>query len=157
MSTHLDKEVVAKALQSNKNKISETDFVNVWLPAFVEGDKGVGVAWVKKVSGGVSCPVLVVDKSDTVIFEVPALMPTLKNEEIDGVNTAFRRHSELAEQGYAGADEFLIKTIGSVHKSLSNDHVDVWNSIFGRYGYLDKVVKEETGSKGQKYVEEDLF
>lgn len=159
MSTPISKEALVKGLDVRKNTIKESDFVNVWLPAFVEGDKEVGVAWIQKVSGHPRSPVIVLSQQGEYLFEVPALMPTVKNEEINGANAVIERFDKFNKAGNPAANQFLVKTFSVLGKCLTNDHVDAWIEILGKYGYLDKEnqPKETQSRAGDEYEEEALF
>jgi len=156
--TLITKEVVERALDARKNTISEKDFVGVWLPAFAEGLSDVAIMWIKKVSGHQFGRVAVIGDSGEKLFEVPAMMPSLKTNEISGIHGVVNKYEKYAEIAPVKAEEFLIKSMGSISGSISNEHFDEWIEILGRYGYMDLKKKDDTAKRvDEEYKEDDLF
>lgn len=136
------------------SKFPEELFVQHFLPLFageVEATPDVNyTTWVEKVAGGMSSPVDIVDADGVVLYRIPAVFNESVLEQTAPGAMAMthleRQYSRLKEFDAAGSQQFLSKSLSSMHikgepTQEVYDNMRTWNDILKRYGREDKIIK----------------
>jgi predicted HAD superfamily phosphohydrolase YqeG len=156
-------------VQQNRNTLPEAIFVNHFLP-FFSGEKpndpqnNILQQWVS-VAGNATAEVAVVNEKNEVIYNVPALLDTdilniANNNASRSFSQIYDNYKIRAKNIPAVGEKFLSDALSDKFKDLTTNNETGpsenevrWNSIFERYGKLNKNSQSSKTSEGP---EEDV-